>query len=422
MLLRPNLGLKYAEPTLTKGALDVAFQEQPPRAVVFVVERDRSSADTIMDLSQTARIRCNVFESCGTLTDAIARGGSPDLIFLDVTTDGADAVEVLHALSQARYRGILQPMSERGVLMVGPIRQLAQLHGLQALEPLTKPLDQLSVETLFGTLTPAVSQTKNAPISIDDAIKNNWLQFWYQPKINFRNKTLVGMETFVRLFHPHKGLLSPASVLKNADERSLTALAQHGLVDTATAGARLLELGLNPTIAINVTLKALTTLPVARIVRDYIGRTGRQPSWIFDVDEEDLARNRAMIKDIDAMLRSVGVKLAVDNFKGKSIPSTSLRELPIAELKISSALVARCDSKPEDAAACKKVIDLAHDMLSIAVAVGVETSQQSQALQRMGCDIGQGFLFGQPLPLEQIIAMVRQRSVPAPVKVAGRTM
>ncbi len=51
---------------------------------------------------------------------------------------------------------------------------------------------------------------------------------------------------------------------------------------------------------------------------------------------------------------------------------------------------------------------------------GCETVQQSQAVQRMGCDIGQGFLFGQPLPLEQIIAMVRQRSVPAGGKPAAR--
>lgn len=414
-LLRPNLELKYAELGPAKGRMDIAFQEDSPRAVVFVLEQDRSSAELLLAFAEIARVRCVVYDSCPALIDAMSRS-MPDLIFLDITTDGSEAVAALHALSQMRYQGVVQPMSERGVLMVDPIRQLAQLHGLRVTEPLRKPLDQTALEELFKSLTPSISQSKLTQLSIDDAIKNGLLQFWYQPKINLRNRTLVGMETFVRMFHPHKGLVSPASVLRNADERSLTALAQQGLIDTATAGARMLELGLNPTIAINVTLKALTTLPVARIVRDYFAKTGRQPNWIFDVGEDDIASNRLILKDISAMLRSLGVKLAVDNFKGRSLAHTILRELPLAEIKLSPAVVARCDSDAEDAAACKQMIDLAHDVLSVAVGVGVETVQQSQALHRMGCDIGQGFLFGQPLPLEQIISMVRQRSVQAPHK------
>jgi EAL domain-containing protein (putative c-di-GMP-specific phosphodiesterase class I) len=296
--------------------------------------------------------------------------------------------------------------------MVEPLHQLARLQSLQVQAPLNKPLEIAAVKMLLRDLHSTVSGTELPPLRLEEAIRSGWVQFWYQPKISLRTKTLVGMETFVRVFHPHKGLVPPATILKNADERALTALAHHALVETGAAGARLAELGLHPTIAINVTLKSLRTMPVARIFRDYVAKTSRQPNWIFDVSEEDIANNRMILKELDAVFRSIGIKLAVDNFTGKLLPRTALRELPITEIKISPSAVAHCDTKPEDAANCKTLIDLAHELDSTAVGIGVETVGQSQALQRLGCDIGQGFLFGHPLPLEQIIAIIRQRSVP----------
>ena len=398
-----------------KSDLDISFDENAapkarPRALMFAVESDRSSANTLMAIADAANVKCEILESTAALANALSRV-TPDIIFLDVTTEGTDAVEALHALSQCAYPGILQLMSNPGVLMVEPLRQLARLQSLQVQPPLLKPLEIAAVKMLLRDLQSTVSQAELPQFRLEEAIRAGWVQFWYQPKISLRTKTLVGMETFVRVFHPHKGLVPPATVLKNADDRAIIALAHHALVETGAAGARLAELGLYPTIAINVTLKSLRTIPVARIFRDYVAKTGRQPNWIFDVSEEDIANNRQALKELDAVFRSIGIKLAVDNFTGKLLPRTALRDLPITEIKISPSAVAHCDTKPEDAANCKTLIDLAHELQSTAVAIGVETVGQSQALQKLGCDVGQGFLFGHPLPLEQIIAIIRQRSV-----------
>jgi diguanylate cyclase len=201
--------------------------------------------------------------------------------------------------------------------------------------------------------------------------------------------------------------------LRNAGDRGLTALTYHALNETSAAGSMLSDLGLHPSITINATLKALKTLPIARIFRDYIAKTGRQPNWIFDVSEEDISENLAATQQLSAIFRSVGVKLAIDNFSGRLLPLAVLREMPISELKLSSSFVANCGSSADHTKICKMLIDLAHDLHCSAVAVGVETAAQSQALQNLGCDIGQGFLFGHPLPLKQITAMIKQRSVSA---------
>lgn len=399
-----------------KSDQDIAFEEgaaKPVRALMFAVESDPSAAKTLMAIADSSNVRCEVFQNCAGLANALSRT-TPDIVFLDVTMEGTDAVEALHAMSQCAYPGILQLMSTPDVLMVEPLRQLARLQSLQVQAPLLKPLEIAAVKTLLRDVRSTVSQTELPNFQLEEAIRAGWVQFWYQPKISLRTKTLVGMETFVRVFHPHKGLVPPSTVLKNADDRGLIALAHHALVETGAASQRLGDLGLYPTIAVNVTLKALRTIPIARIFRDYVAKTTRQPNWIFDVSEEDIANNRPILKELDAVFRSIGIKLAIDNFNGKLLPRTALRDLPISEIKINPSAVAHCDTKPEDAANCRTLIDLAHEIQATAVAIGVETVGQSQALAKLGCDVGQGFLFGHPLPLEQIIAIIRQRSVAVP--------
>jgi len=402
----------------TGDVVEIAPTE-PARPVVFVVETNSSSTPILLSTAINARIRCEIFENCAALADALSQT-TPDLIMLDVSTDGTNAVEVLHALSQCAYPGVLQLMSERNVSMVEPIRQLAQLHSIQVLPPLLKPIDVPALRNVFEHLTSTVSQAGMPQIRLDAAIRSGWIQFWYQPKVDLRAKTLVGLEAFVRLFHPRKGLIPPAVILKNADDSSLTDLMQHALVETGLVAAKLAELGLKPPIAINTSLAGLQTLPLSPAFRDFASKGGQQRNWVFDVSEEDIAKHLPVVNSLGAVLRSLGVKLAIDNFSGRVLARSAIDALPISEFKISPRFVAHCHTKSGHVDVCKALIDLAHDLRSSAVAIGVETAAQCQALQGMGCDVGQGFLFGHPLPFEQIIAMLRQRSGKERSKTAAR--
>jgi len=410
--------------TAAPNAVEAPRDELPKapvvQPVVFIVEEELGNANTLLTIASTCGVRCEVLVSCAALIDAMGRT-TPDLIMLDVTTEATNAVETLHALSQRGYPGKLQLMSYPGVAMIEPLRQLAQLHSLQVLPPMLKPLEISAVRTLLRSVTAKISQAKLQTFEFEDAINKGWTQFWYQPKISFRTRTLVGIETFVRLFHPNKGLVPAAVALQNAGERGLIALAHHALVETSSASSTLSDIGLQPSITINTTIKALKTVPVARIFRDYVARTSRQPNWIFDVSEEDISENRADIKHLSAVFRATGIRLAIDNFSGRLLSLAMLRELPIAEIKLSPNFVSHCGTDPSHTAICKALIELAHDLPCAAVGVGVETVVQAQALQEMGCDVGQGFLFGHPLPLKQITAMIKQRSVAPPSSAAAKT-
>src|SRR5262249_26284422 len=93
------------------------------------------------------------------------------------------------------------------------------------------------------------------------------------------------------------------------------------------------------------------------------------------------------------------------------VPLARLQELPrFAEFKIDRACVADCATDRGRAAICKSVIDMAHTFGSKAVGVGVEKAADANALALMGCDLGQGYLFAQPMSEERFHALVRQRA------------
>ena len=87
-----------------------------------------------------------------------------------------------------------------------------------------------------------------------------------------------------------------------------------------------------------------------------------------------------------------------------------MKTLPFAELKLDRSFVADCGTDKVNAPLCKTVIDLAHSFGSFAVAIGIEKASDALALVSMGCDYGQGFLLGQPMPEERFISLLRQRT------------
>jgi EAL domain-containing protein (putative c-di-GMP-specific phosphodiesterase class I) len=119
-----------------------------------------------------------------------------------------------------------------------------------------------------------------------------------------------------------------------------------------------------------------------------------------------------LANDITKKLQHLDVRLAIDNFGRGYSSFARLKELPFAEIKLDRAFVTDCGSDKVNAPLCKTVIDLAHNFGSVAVAVGIEKASDALALVSMGCDYGQGFLLGQPMPEERFISLLKQRANP----------
>jgi EAL domain-containing protein (putative c-di-GMP-specific phosphodiesterase class I) len=253
------------------------------------------------------------------------------------------------------------------------------------------------------------SASAAAPISLDEALRNGWLEIWYQPKIDLKRKCLAGAEALARIRHPQQGMLWPESFLPGVDEVTIAQLTEHALHATMRNWTTFSDAGFNLHLAINVPASVLTTLPIAEIVARDRPTSDAWPGLILEVSEDQIVRDIAQAQQIATELKACGVTIAIDDFGAGYSSFSSLRDLPFAELKLDGSFVKNCATDATNAAICQTAIDLAHRFGSVAVAEGIETMTDLQALMVMGCDFGQGMLVAPPMPKERFLELLRQR-------------
>ena len=265
-------------------------------------------------------------------------------------------------------------------------------------------------------------------IDLGHALRSGWVDFWYQPKIELRDKQVTGVEMLARAQHPFHGVLAAASFLPGADDEHLAQLSNFAITSALKASGRLSQMGARLPVTINVPVVALHNIPVELL----IDRQDRGEDWaglIFDVQEDDILGDIQGLSRIAEELAACGMKLAADNF-GRRLSSLmqsgnmaamqqqvaevskrllELKTVSIFELKLDRGLVTGCATNRERAAVCKIVIDLIHHIGSTAVAVGLENAADVAALRGMGCDVGQGFYFGRPMPFDQLSEKLKAR-------------
>lgn len=267
---------------------------------------------------------------------------------------------------------------------------------LQAGEGQDSPSDSAQMQTL-------------PRIVIAEALRNRWFEIWYQPKIDLKRKCLAGAEALARIRHPELGVLLPGSFQPEVDDESVAELAQQALVATLCDWSMFEEAGFNLHLAINVPVGVLLNLPIETLVKEFRPQSERWPGLLVEVTEDQIVRDLALAQKIASQLQVSGIKIAIDDFGAGYSSFSSLRQLPFAELKLDRSFVQGCATDATNAAICQTAIDLAHRFGSAAVADGVESQADLQALMVMGCDFGQGALVSPPMPKERFLELLRQR-------------
>jgi len=246
-------------------------------------------------------------------------------------------------------------------------------------------------------------------IDIDEALREGWFEFWYQPKINLKRKYLAGAEVIARLRHPVFGVMLPGSFEPRLRAGSLERLTEYSLVAALQSWSVFEEVGFNLALAVNVPVSVLSTLPIADLVNRNRPGSAYWPGIILEVSEDQIVRDPALAQVIARHLQIGGVKVAIDNFGGGYSSLSRLRALPFAELKISPDFARNCALDTANAAICQTVVDLAHRFGSAAVAEGIESQMDLQALMAIGCDFGQGPVLLPALPQERFLKLLLQR-------------
>jgi EAL domain-containing protein (putative c-di-GMP-specific phosphodiesterase class I) len=386
--------------------------------VCFVLEEEPSIRHFLSLILHGSGVDTEEFADGAAFREAIAKR-KPELVFINIPLDSGDAIESVVSLGKQGYFGFVQLMSNRGSAVLGHVKAIGEQHKMNMLPVLKKPFNAAAITSILQSLKLGHGTAAAAKIDLKDALASNWVEFWYQPKIDLRRKQLAGAEAFARVKHPQHGFLEPKAFMPGASESESIALSERALISVLKAAQNFAKIGLHLRLAVNIPVEALVKLQVAEI----IGAHRPAENWtgmMIDVTEEQIIGDLKLAAELNKKLTPLNVRLAIDNFGRGYTALMRLKELPFAELKLDRSFVADCGTDKVNAPLCKTVIDLAHNFGSVAGAIGIGKASDAVALVSMGCDYGQGFLFGQPMPEERFVSLLRQRSQDrSPARPAG---
>ncbi len=233
------------------------------------------------------------------------------------------------------------------------------------------------------------------------ALMSDELQLHYQPVVNMKTGTVVGMEALLRWFHPQHGEIPPSNFIPIAEETGLIAPLGEWIFRSACAEACNWPSDIR--VAVNLSSVQVRNGNIAQVILSALAASGLAASRLeIEITESVLLENDAKTLNMLHQLRSLGVRIAMDDF-GTGYSSLSyLRTFPLDKIKIDRSFVRDVSSNLEARAIVRAITSLAHALNISVVAEGVETAEQLQIVQAEGCTEIQGYFFSRPRPAIEI--------------------
>ncbi len=242
---------------------------------------------------------------------------------------------------------------------------------------------------------------------ISQAVRGKQFEVFYQPRTHLANSQPAGFEALVRWRHPQLGLLLPGKFIPLAELSDVIRPLTFHVLDQAIGQLRQWQ-GIGNGLAVvgvNLSARNLMDDECANVIRKLLDKHAVNPALLeLEITESviiaDPEKAQKTLNDIHAM----GVRIAIDDF-GTGFSSLShLKRLPLHALKIDVSFVTHMLQNAQDAAIVESIICLAHSLGLGVVAEGIEDRQTEARLRALGCDQGQGFYIGRPLPAEEATA------------------
>jgi diguanylate cyclase (GGDEF)-like protein/PAS domain S-box-containing protein len=244
---------------------------------------------------------------------------------------------------------------------------------------------------------------------LPSAITSGQLVIHYQPKYDLQDGAIVGLEALVRWQHPVHGLLGPDKFVALAEHAGVMRQLTHAVLDEALRQcAHWRAEGIDVRIAVNLSAPNLLDSAFPPDVKRLLDKWGLPAAFLqLEITETVVSNDRTSMTAVLMQLRALGVTLSLDDFGVGSSSLSFLRHLPVQELKIDRSFITDLDTDDHNFAVVRTIIDLAHNLEMRVVAEGIETKAVRDRLAEYGCDEGQGFFLGRPVPATQLTNLGR---------------
>jgi EAL domain-containing protein (putative c-di-GMP-specific phosphodiesterase class I) len=235
---------------------------------------------------------------------------------------------------------------------------------------------------------------------IVNALKDDQFEMFYQPICSLRNGNLVGFEALIRWHHPAQGMVSPMDFLGLAEQTGQIREIGLWTLRQACTDWPILRARTNhrhPFVSVNLSPSQLTGIgfvgEVAKIVTEH-----QMPAaeLKLELTETIIINDPALALELLTQLTKSGSSLALDDFGTGHSSLEALHRYPIGTMKIDRSFISQMHTSKQSAKIVESSIKLAHSLNLDVVAEGVETEIERQTLVELGCEYGQGWLFGKP--------------------------
>ncbi|MDD4927887.1 MAG: EAL domain-containing protein [Gallionella sp.] len=239
---------------------------------------------------------------------------------------------------------------------------------------------------------------------LQTALEKRQFQLYYQVQVDSDGRAL-GAEVLIRWNHPERGVIHPVQFIPLAEETGQILPIGHWVLDTACAQLALWQqndLTRHLTLSVNVSARQFHQDNFVGQVRQVLLQHAINPAKLkLEPTESILLENIEEAVETMNALKKLGVQFALDDFGTGFSSLQYLKRLPLNQLKIDQSFVRDLVSGENDQAIVRTIIAMAHGLNLDVIAEGVETKEQLQILQENGCQHFQGYLFGNPVPIEQ---------------------
>ncbi len=246
--------------------------------------------------------------------------------------------------------------------------------------------------------------------SLHRAIEKKELVVYYQPQIDVRDESLIGMEALVRWEHPEYGLLMPDNFIALAEETGLIREIDSIVMYQAMRDiSQWYKEGLNPGIlSLNLSIKQMMSPNFLEKLQTTIMETGFDVKWLeLEITESQMMSDPVKSIAILQSISDLGIEIAIDDFGTGYSSLTYLKRLPVNKLKIDRSFIQGLPYDDEDRAISKAVIALAQSLNLTIIAEGVENREQIDYLLTIGCHTIQGYFYSKAISKEEMTEYIK---------------
>lgn len=247
-----------------------------------------------------------------------------------------------------------------------------------------------------------------------EALKREEFELFFQPKVRLTDQRYMGVECLIRWRHPTRGLLGPNEFIEIAEDTGVIVDMGSWVIEQACAAARLLRAEYTEAfqVALNISPRQFRDPNLITTIRRCLREANLPPEALeVEITETMLMQDIEAATQTVQRLHDIGTSLAIDDFGTGYSSLNYLKKFPIDTVKVDRSFVMDIPQSEDDMAITSAVIAMAHRLKMSVVAEGVETDAQRDFLVEHKCEYAQGYLFGKPMPLQEIRNALARESV-----------